>query len=126
MDAASVRIIRHVKIQGDANPYDPEWEEYFDKRLLERMMTTLAGRMQIQWLWREQGGKCPGCEQMLREDEPWQVHHRIRRVDGGSNELDNLQLYHANCHRQHHSNLSGTDSDRVSDEAFERLEPDAL
>jgi RNA-directed DNA polymerase len=27
-DAAQVPIKRHVKIQGKANPYDPEWESY--------------------------------------------------------------------------------------------------
>jgi 5-methylcytosine-specific restriction endonuclease McrA len=29
-----------------------------------------------------------------------QVHHRIPLVDGGSNELDNLELLCARCHRQ--------------------------
>ena len=27
-----VRIKRHVKIRGLANPYDPAWEEYFERR----------------------------------------------------------------------------------------------
>src|SRR5229473_1401059 len=31
--ATDVPIIRHVKIQGEANPYDPTWESYFEKRL---------------------------------------------------------------------------------------------
>jgi RNA-directed DNA polymerase len=126
LGAAQVRISRHVKIQGEANPYDPAWEDYFDKRLFARMELTLSGRGQIQWLWREQQGRCPGCGQMLREEEPWQLHHRIRRVDGGGDDLGNLEVYHANCHRQRHSNESGREVDRVSQEAFERLEPDAL
>ena len=126
MDAAGVKIVRHVKIRGEANPYDPAWEDYFDKRLYAKMELTLVGRGQIQWLWRGQQGRCPGCGQMLREEEPWQVHHRIRRVDGGGDDLDNLEIYHANCHRQRHSNEAGMESDRVSREAFERLEPDAL
>ena len=25
-------IERHIKVQGDANPYDPEYTEYFEKR----------------------------------------------------------------------------------------------
>jgi len=30
--AGNVKIERHVKIRGDANPYDPEYEQYFRKR----------------------------------------------------------------------------------------------
>ena len=126
LDAARVSIVRHVKIRGEANPYDPAWEDYFDKRLYAKLEATLAGRGQIQWLWREQQGRCPGCGQLLREEEPWQVHHRIRRVDGGGDDLDNLVIYHANCHRQRHSNEAGMKPGRVSQEAFEWLEPDAL
>ena len=29
----TVKIVRHVKIQGAANPYAREWQEYFSKRL---------------------------------------------------------------------------------------------
>src|SRR6266852_1348372 len=38
--ADSVPITRHVKIRGEANPYDPEWESYFEKRLDVRMEAT--------------------------------------------------------------------------------------
>src|SRR5262245_13095527 len=124
--AARVTILRHVKIKGEANPYDPAWEDYLDKRLYAKLDSTLAGRGQIRWLWREQQGRCPGCGQLLREDEPWQVHHRIRRVDGGTDDLDNLLVFHANCHRQQHCGEAEMGSGCVSQEAFERLEPDAL
>jgi RNA-directed DNA polymerase len=126
MDAAKVKIIRQMKVLGEANPYDPAWEDYFDKRLYARMESTLAGRGQILHLWQGQQGRCPGCGQLLREEEPWQVHHRIRRVDGGGDNPENLDIYHANCHRQRHSNEARMRTGRVSQEAFERLEPDAL
>lgn len=32
VDAAATRIWRYVKIRGLANPFDPEWESYFEKR----------------------------------------------------------------------------------------------
>src|SRR5262245_8377965 len=120
MEAGRVRIRRHVKIRGEANPYDPEWEPYFEERLFQRMQATLAGREQIAYLWRGQGGRCGGCGQLLQEEEEWQIHHRVRRVDGGEDGLDNLELLHANCHRQIHSRESGTGPDRVSREAFVR------
>jgi RNA-directed DNA polymerase len=31
--AAMTKIVRHVKIRADANPYDKDWQEYFSKRL---------------------------------------------------------------------------------------------
>ena len=30
--ASDTKISRYVKIRGDANPFDPEWDEYFAKR----------------------------------------------------------------------------------------------
>jgi RNA-directed DNA polymerase len=53
LDAEGVSIRRHVKIRGDANPYDPKWEAYFEERLYRRMQSTLAGQGQIYWLWKE-------------------------------------------------------------------------
>jgi RNA-directed DNA polymerase len=120
LEAARVRIVRQVKIHGDANPYDPQWEGYFEERLHRKMQSTLLGRTRIAYLWREQHGRCRMCGQLMREDEPWQVHHRVRRVDGGGDELDNLELLHANCHRQLHSQEEvGKESRCVSQEAFE-------
>jgi RNA-directed DNA polymerase len=118
MAAAGVRIVRHTQIRGDANPYDPEWEGYFEERLFRKMKSTLAGRGRINYLWREQQGRCPVCGQFMQEEEEWHVHHRLRRTDGGSDELDNLELLHANCHRQRHSQEVGAEADCVSQEAL--------
>lgn len=35
--ASDTSIIRHVKVKADANPYDPEFKEYFRKRYLTRV-----------------------------------------------------------------------------------------
>src|SRR5438046_8862555 len=32
LKASSVQIKRHTKIQGEANPYDPAWQKYFERR----------------------------------------------------------------------------------------------
>jgi RNA-directed DNA polymerase len=104
MSASSVRIIRHVKIRSATNPYDPEWEPYLEARLLWKMEQTLAGKRRIEYLWKEQGGRCLICQQPLRcEGEPWHLHHRIWRSHGGSSTADNLDVLHANCHRQIHA-----------------------
>jgi RNA-directed DNA polymerase len=103
MAAAKVRIIRYVKIRGDVNPYDPKWELYLEARLGWQMSQTLAGRGRIEYLWKEQEGRCVVCGQPLQiAEEDLHIHHRIWRSRGGPDTADNLELLHANCHRQIH------------------------
>ncbi|RCV85782.1 HNH endonuclease, partial [Vreelandella rituensis] len=33
----------------------------------------------------------------------WHLHHKIRKVDGGSDAPSNLVMLHINCHRKVHS-----------------------
>lgn len=40
-------IVRHRKIKGEANPYDPQWEIYFEERIGLKMLDTLQGRRQL-------------------------------------------------------------------------------
>ena len=35
--ASDTAIVRHVKIKGDANPFDPEWNAYFEDRIGRQM-----------------------------------------------------------------------------------------
>ena len=103
MEAAQVRIIRYVKIRSAVNPYDPEWELYLEARLGWQLTQTLAGRSRFEYLWKEQEGRCRVCGQPLRiAEEDCQIHHRIWRSRGGSDTADNMELLHANCHRQIH------------------------
>jgi RNA-directed DNA polymerase len=103
MSAAQVRIIRYVKIRSAVNPYDPKWELYLEARLGWQLTQTLAGRSRIEYLWKDQGGRCVVCGQLLRiEEGDCQIHHRIWRSRGGLDTADNMELLHANCHRQIH------------------------
>jgi RNA-directed DNA polymerase len=103
MGAAQVRIIRYVKIRSAVNPYDPQWELYLEARWGWQLTQTLAGRSRIEYLWKGQEGRCVVCGQPLRiAEEDWQIHHRIWRSRGGPDTADNLELLHANCHRQIH------------------------
>jgi RNA-directed DNA polymerase len=47
LKASSVPIKRHTKIQGEANPDDPAWEKYFERRSDVKMEATLKGRRQL-------------------------------------------------------------------------------
>ncbi len=100
---AYVPIKRHVKIKGEANPYDPAWEEYFEKRLGVKMVHNLKGKRQLLALWKEQKGLCPICQQKITKLTGWHNHHLVWRVNGGKDTADNRVLLHPNCHRQVHS-----------------------
>ncbi len=103
MSAARVPIIRDVKIRSEVNPYDPEWELYLEARWGWQLSQTRAGRSRIEYLWKEQQGRCMVCDQPLRLAEgDCHIHHRIWRSRGGPDTADNLELLHANCHRQIH------------------------
>jgi RNA-directed DNA polymerase len=101
--ASSVPIRRHVKIKGEANPYDPHWEPYFEARARAQARSNPGWRYDEYLLWQQQGGKCPMCQQDLTEERGWDIHHKIWKVYGGTDDLNNLELLHPNCHRQIHS-----------------------
>jgi RNA-directed DNA polymerase len=105
--AARTSIRRHVKIRGEANPYDPAWEVYFEKRLGVKMKDNLSGRRKLLYLWKEQNGICPVCNQKITELTGWHNHHIVWRSKGGSDKAENRVLLHPNCHRQvHHRGIT--------------------
>lgn len=101
------RIVRHTKVKGEANPYDPAWEVYFEERLGLKMASHLRGRRQLSRLWKEQQGKCPVCQQLITRETGWHNHHLTPRVYGGADRSDNRVLVHPECHKQvHYRSLS--------------------
>ena len=101
--ASSVPIRRHTKIKGEANPYDPQWEPYFETRLGVRMARNLRGRRSLIRLWKEQDGLCAVCQQRITQLTGWHSHHLVWRTHGGSDRTENRVLLHPNCHAQVHS-----------------------
>jgi RNA-directed DNA polymerase len=101
--ATSVKITRHTKIRAEANPFDPQWETYFEKRLDVKMVGNLGGRRKLLYLWKEQDGICPVCYEKITSLTQWHCHHLVERAKGGLDKLNNMVLLHPNCHRQVHS-----------------------
>lgn len=101
--AMDVRIERHSKIKGHANPYDLEWEMYIESRMDRKIRESLKDRKKIFNLWQSQNGICLICQQKITDKTQWHKHHIVWKINGGSNKNDNLVLLHPNCHRQVHS-----------------------
>lgn len=100
---ADTVIKRHVKIKGEYNPFDPEWESYGEKRRNMCLMNNIKHIKRQINLWYEQEGLCALCRSPMTEESGWHMHHIIHRVAGGSDTMDNLVLLHPNCHAQVHS-----------------------
>ena len=103
LQAATVPIIRHEKVQAAANPFDPAWETYFEHRLDVKMQGNLRGRRHLLYLWKEQNGICPVCHQKITKLTGWHNHHLIWRSKGGPAVTGNRVLLHPTCHMQVHS-----------------------
>jgi RNA-directed DNA polymerase len=101
--ASDIPIKRHRKIEGEANPFDPQWEEYFEERKSHKMLNSLRGRRKLIDLWYEQNRRCPICQDLITKETGWHVHHMVRRVDGGKDGSTNLVMVHPNCHSQIHA-----------------------
>lgn len=100
--AKSVPIKRHVKIRSEANPYDPEWETYFEKRLDVKMVQNLKGKRTLLHLWKQQGGLCPLYNRKITKLTGWHSHHIEWRSHGGRDQADNRVLLHPECHERLH------------------------
>lgn len=105
--ADSTPIKRHIKIQGDANPYDPAYETYFEKREEAHMRESFRGTRILRFLWYEQRGLCPVCDIRITRITGWRLHYRVSRTMGGSTSAENCVLLHPECHdRVHRQRLS--------------------
>jgi len=102
LKANSIPIKRHIKIRSEANPYDPEWEMYFEKRLDVKMVHNLKGKRGLLYLWKQQGGLCPLCSRKITKLTGWHSHHIEWRSHGGRDQADNRVLLHPECHERLH------------------------
>lgn len=105
--ARSTPIKRHVKVKGDANPYDPAYATYFEQREGTHMQATFRGTRTLRFLWYEQSGLCPVCNTTITRLTGWRLHHCVPRVLGGSHSAENRVLLHPECHdRVQHQRIS--------------------
>jgi RNA-directed DNA polymerase len=100
--AESTPIKRHVKVKGEANPYDPTYETYFEEREGAHMLETFRGTRTLRFLWHEQRGLCTLCNTKITRITGWRLHYCVARVKGGSTGAANRVLLHPECHDRVH------------------------
>jgi RNA-directed DNA polymerase len=88
-----VHIRRHIKVKGDASPYDGNLL-YWARRLREH--PELPRR--ISALLKRQGGRCARCGLHFREGDLMEVDHITPKHLGGMDAYANWQLLHGHCH----------------------------
>ena len=96
-------IVRHIKIKAGANPHDPHWEPYFEARWVKKMLNSGRGRSKLYRVWLGQDRNCHDCHQPITKSTPWAFRHIVKRPDGGTDAMSNIQMHHLNCHRLHHA-----------------------
>jgi len=97
-----VPIVRHVKIIGSVNPFDPAFEEYFEARNVLLWNTSNKYR-KVASVFHRQDGRCSVCKQPITIESRYDVHHIKPIVAGGKDNINNLALLHPNCHRLIHA-----------------------
>jgi RNA-directed DNA polymerase len=87
------KIIRHVKVKGDASPYDGNLI-YWSSRMGKHPEAT----KRVTTLLQKQKGKCPHCGMYFRESDVLEIDHITPKSLGGKDEYKNLQILHRHCH----------------------------
>jgi len=90
---SATEIVRHVKVKGDASPYDGNLV-YWSTRMGQNPEVPKT----VATLLKKQKGKCTHCGLHLTEQSVMEVDHIIPKSKGGKNEYKNMQLLHRHCH----------------------------
>jgi len=86
-------IVRHVKVKGEASPYDGNLVYWSERKGESPEMPT-----RVAALLKRQKGKCAHCSLYFREEDVMEIDHVIPKSQGGTDTYPNLQLLHRHCH----------------------------
>ncbi len=90
---AEIPIVRHVKVKGEASPYDGNLMYWSTRMGNNPEMPTRVSK-----LLKRQKGKCALCDMFFRENDVLEVDHKIQKSQGGKDCYENWQLLHRHCH----------------------------
>jgi RNA-directed DNA polymerase len=93
-----VPIVRHVKVRGEASPYDGNWRYWAARRgKYPGVPRRLAA------LLKSQEGHCEACRLFFGPEDLIETHHR--NGNRSENRYSNLAAVHRHCHAQIHGGL---------------------
>jgi RNA-directed DNA polymerase len=93
LNHASTPIVRHIKVKGEASPFNGDWT-YWSKRRGEYPETP----NRVASLIKKQKGICAHCGLYFTSTDIIEVDHKLPLSLGGKYRIDNLQLLHRHCH----------------------------
>lgn len=97
--AGDVKIQRHTMINYRANPFDHQWDLYFEERAGLKMVKNESKRKFLIRLWKDQKGLCKYCSSKIDKTSGWSLHIDNTNSDKGKN---TKHLIHPRCHRYIH------------------------
>lgn len=95
--AGEAYIRRYTKIRAAANPFDPEWDNYFEQRLGVKMQFSLNGRKKLLKLWKDQNAQCPICSLRITTESGWKTCQSLSQNVGDMGTKFNLMMVHPAC-----------------------------
>lgn len=87
---------RHYQVKAEANPFDPEWDAYFEERAWQKARRTGAAR-HVWLLMNRQKGICPFCRQTLDVAQTWRIHQTQSQPPEQAAGTENSILLHQEC-----------------------------
>ncbi len=91
-------IRRHVKIQGQAHPFDSKYDEYFEKRTSDKWRRNSKHDNVITLISRMQQDQCPCCKEKLTINQYWYISLKCKTSVGGEYKFGNIDIVHAGCY----------------------------
>jgi len=99
--ASSIPIVRHPRIRAESNPFDPEYEAYYEIRLSKKLHKSFTGKRTLKVLWTNQKGKCSECGKALPNKGPkGYIKYIQSRLKAGKANIHNMILLHKDCHTE--------------------------
>jgi RNA-directed DNA polymerase len=95
--AYDTKIVRHIKIRQDANPYDAEWDTYFEEREGYKMFNSMSGYKKLKRMWLNQKGECPICKVKVTKETGWRLHQDAVSLK--------KFIVHPECHEEIHGSI---------------------
>ena len=95
--ASEIKIRRHVKIKGEAQPFDPCFFQYFQERIVWKWVSSKQGKVKVMALYKKQKGLCMQCGERISSVTGWRLQLKQMQYPNKKVNLSDWGLYHPQC-----------------------------